>query len=86
MGPAYYVATTKEVMVFPEKVRSNSKLGILLDFALILPVRTRFYLELNFQCRLAGKTEIGPYEARVPSYDHWIFGVGIGFRFQLITG
>lgn len=99
MGPAYYVAKTKEVMSFPEKVRENSRLGILFDFALTLPVRTRFYIELNFQYRLAGKMEIGPYEARVPSYatdgddpiaifpsvkvsyNHWISGIGIGFRF-----
>ncbi len=93
IGPALYYAMSYSGIMRPKKVHTNStKLGFLIDFGFDFPEKSKFFVAFKAQYRYVGQIEIGPYEeksihgiatfpATKVNYNHWLIGVGVGFRF-----
>lgn len=92
IGPALYLTETHESIGREKKYFNNTKIGLLIDAGLRYPSKSLFFAELNFQYRIVGKVEVGPFKlghgedmAFLPkteiNYKHYLIGVGFGIRF-----
>jgi hypothetical protein len=93
IGPAVY--SIKSGQGPPDRTgndRNSTRVGFLIDGGLELPDRSRVFLDVRAQWRLAGSAVFGPYEAglsnverkTLPETDatcnHLFFSVGLGVR------
>jgi hypothetical protein len=69
----------------------HPKAGFVFELGVRIPRRSRFFLDLSFQCHCTGKAEIGPFTAQYVSYyvtlpamdvpfNHLGFLIGTGIR------
>ena len=94
-GPAlYFTKAWKTSSSLNEEDESYkiTKVGLMFDTGIRIPWRSAFFAEFITQYRKVGQVEIGPFTAErfnsiaeLPktkvNYDHWIIGLGLGFRF-----
>ncbi|MDP8269576.1 MAG: hypothetical protein P9L97_12700 [Candidatus Tenebribacter davisii] len=94
-GPAlYFTKAWKTISSLNEEDESYkiTKVGLMIDSGIRIPWRSAFFAEFTTQYRKVGQVEIGPFTAgnsnnmaELPktevNYDHWIIGLGLGFRF-----
>ena len=93
IGPAVYI--TKSAQSTPSdliETRTATKIGVLLDFGLSLPLFDPFVADLGFQYRFVGTSDIGPFTANssgqpaatMPltsgNYSHALVSLGIGIQ------
>jgi hypothetical protein len=90
IGPAIYIAKSSQTNTGIEaESKSATKIGALLDLGLSIPAHSLLFAIVSLQYRYVGKSDIGPYEARVGnaaatmpassvSYDHTFIAVGVG--------
>lgn len=93
LGPALYVVeTARAAGGSRDDVRSDKRLGFLVEAGLETPARSRVFLDLRMQWRYVGTSSVGPYElSRFPEdpvtfgesrarWDHFFVWTGVGVR------
>lgn len=90
-GPALHRLAIGRNPLIKGTERSDSRIGLVFDFELTFPTRTRFYLDIKAQYRLVGTATVGPYvgsnfsgDSVFPSsrigLSHGFLGAGLGMR------
>lgn len=95
-GPALYIARVRDgdrLRGAPQAWEHHPKLGALAQGRMMLPARSRLFLDASGQYRYVGTVDVGPIRPRTDfdpgatfprsraSFSHWLVALGGGVRF-----
>jgi hypothetical protein len=95
IGPAWHVARTAQSEVGQlTRRQSHGRLGLVGQLGIQAPSRSTIFFDTRAQYNRVGRPTVGPFVSRaffdepvrtLPAasvrFDHWVFTVGMGFRF-----
>ena len=94
-GPAWHVARVRDAdpQFGAGPWRRHSRLGAFAQARMMVPARSRFFLDVSGQYRYVGAIDVGPlaphailepaaiFPRSSASFNHWLVAIGVGVRF-----